>query len=47
VGQRELWQWLTGLALVVLLLEWQMFHRRQFPVRITGWIGNPAGRVEK
>jgi hypothetical protein len=28
VGQREFWPWLAGLALIVLLIEWQMFHRR-------------------
>lgn len=28
VGQRELWPWLAGLALLVLLIEWQAYHRR-------------------
>lgn len=27
-GQRELWPWLAGLALVVLLLEWWVYHRQ-------------------
>jgi hypothetical protein len=32
-GQRELWAWLAMLALVVLVIEWQVHHRRQFPLR--------------
>ena len=28
VGQVELWPWLAGLALLVLLIEWQAYHRR-------------------
>jgi Ca-activated chloride channel homolog len=32
-GQRELWAWLAVLALVVLVIEWQVYHRRQFPAR--------------
>ena len=31
VGQRELWPWLAALALVVLMIEWQVFHQRQIP----------------
>ena len=31
VGQRELWPWLAALALIVLMIEWQVFHRRQIP----------------
>ena len=31
IGQRELWQWLALLALLVLMIEWQAFHRRAFP----------------
>lgn len=31
IGQHELWHWLAGLALLVLLLEWQAYHRRQLP----------------
>ena len=31
VGQFELWPWLAGLALLLLLIEWQMFHRRSAP----------------
>jgi hypothetical protein len=31
IGQRELWQWLAALALIVLMIEWQVFHRRTFP----------------
>lgn len=34
VGQRELWPWLAVLALVVLLLEWWIYHRgARFPRR--------------
>lgn len=31
-GLRELWPWLAGLALLVLLVEWLVYHRRQFSV---------------
>jgi hypothetical protein len=31
VGQRELWSWLAALALLVLMIEWQVYHRRQLP----------------
>ena len=33
VGQRELWAWLAGLALLVLMIEWQAYHRKQLPIR--------------
>jgi hypothetical protein len=29
VGLREVWPWLAGIALIVMLIEWQMYHRRQ------------------
>jgi hypothetical protein len=29
VGQRELWKWLAVLALIILVIEWQVFHQRQ------------------
>ncbi len=32
VGQRELWTWLAALALIVLMIEWQVYHRRQIPI---------------
>ena len=28
IGQRELWSWLAALALLVLIIEWQVYHRR-------------------
>lgn len=31
VGQRELWPWFLALALIVLLIEWQAYHRKAFP----------------
>lgn len=31
IGQRELWQWLAALALLILMIEWQVFHRRSLP----------------
>jgi hypothetical protein len=31
IGQRELWGWLAALALLVLMIEWQVFHRKQIP----------------
>jgi hypothetical protein len=31
VGQRELWPWLAGLALLILLIEWQAYHRKPLP----------------
>jgi Ca-activated chloride channel family protein len=31
VGLQELWKWLAGLALLVLMIEWQVFHHKPFP----------------
>lgn len=47
VGQRELWAWLAALALIVLMIEWQVFHRRQIPsLRAPIGRSNPHHRVE-
>ncbi|MCA2001107.1 MAG: hypothetical protein LDL51_04510, partial [Chloroflexi bacterium] len=34
VGLQEVWQWLAGLALIALMIEWQVFHRKPFKIRI-------------
>ncbi|MCZ2121844.1 MAG: BatA and WFA domain-containing protein [Anaerolineales bacterium] len=35
IGQYELWKWLALLAILILMIEWQVYHRRQiFPKRI-------------
>lgn len=31
IGLRELWRWLAVLALVILLIEWQVYHRKRIP----------------
>lgn len=30
VGLKELWKWFAGLALMILMIEWQVFHRKAF-----------------
>jgi len=30
VGLQELWKWLAGFAVVILMIEWQVFHRKPF-----------------
>ena len=39
IGQRELWNWLAALALLILMIEWQVFHRRT----ISSPFGSGAG----
>lgn len=29
IGQLDLWPWLAAAALIILIIEWQMFHRRK------------------
>jgi len=36
LGLSELWKWLAGLALLALMIEWQVFHRKP----LGGWIVN-------
>ncbi len=33
ISQREVWPWLAVLALILLIVEWQVYHHRQFPLR--------------
>ena len=36
IGQYELWNWLALLAILILMIEWQVYHRRQLiPKRAT------------
>jgi hypothetical protein len=30
IGLQELWKWLAGFALIILMIEWQVFHRKSF-----------------
>jgi Ca-activated chloride channel homolog len=34
VGFQELWKWLAGLALLILIIEWQVFHQKSFKLRV-------------
>jgi hypothetical protein len=46
VGQFELWPWLVAVALLLLIIEWQMFHRRTAPplkIRSLDFWGRPGG----
>jgi Ca-activated chloride channel family protein len=46
VGQRELWPWLAALALLILLIEWQVYHHRTaLPLKLGSlkFLGRPGG----
>ena len=30
IGLQELWKWMASFALVILMIEWQVFHRKSF-----------------
>ena len=34
IGLQELWKWLAGIALLILIIEWQVFHRKPFKFKI-------------
>jgi len=33
IGLHELWKWLAALALLILMIEWQFYHRKTLPLR--------------
>ncbi len=46
IGLLELWPWLAALALLVLLIEWQAYHRRRIllpPNPLSRFGGRPGG----
>jgi hypothetical protein len=38
-GQLEIWPWLAGAALVILLVEWWVYHRGSTLPTASGWRG--------
>jgi Ca-activated chloride channel homolog len=34
IGLQELWKWFAGLALFILMIEWRVFHRKPFKLRM-------------
>jgi hypothetical protein len=49
IGQRELWPWLAATALVLLMVEWWVYHRRQNPAggTILMRLGRFRSRIER
>lgn len=44
LGQREFWPWLAAAALLVLIVEWIIYHRRQ---TVSGWFDRFARRPSR
>ncbi|MBK9208727.1 MAG: hypothetical protein IPL71_10705 [Anaerolineales bacterium] len=34
IGLQEFWKWMAGFALVILMIEWQVFHRKPLRIRM-------------
>lgn len=43
-GQRELWEYLALLGLLILLIEWLYYHRASWRVRLSQWQGQAQPR---
>lgn len=39
IGLRELWRWLALVALIILVIEWQVYHRKRLPASLTRIVG--------
>ena len=40
IGLRELWRWLALVALIILVIEWQVYHRKRLPASLTRIVGS-------